>query len=86
MPAKRRPRASWRWRTLEDLDPGLRLAVEKAGSMTNLARLIGIAPQAIAQWDIVPINRVLDVERETGVDRRDLRPDMFRRRPLRKSA
>jgi DNA-binding transcriptional regulator YdaS (Cro superfamily) len=80
MPAKRRPRASWRWRTLEDLDPGLRLAVEKAGSMTNLARLIRIAPQAIAQWDIVPINRVLEIEKATGVDRELLRPDMFKRR------
>ncbi len=80
MPVKRRPKAAWRWRTLEDLDPGLRLAVEAAGSMTNLARMIGIAPQAIAQWDVVPINRVLEVEKATGVDRELLRPDMFRRR------
>jgi DNA-binding transcriptional regulator YdaS (Cro superfamily) len=48
--------------------------------MTNLARLIHIAPQAIAQWDIVPINRVLEIEAATGVDRERLRPDMFKRR------
>jgi DNA-binding transcriptional regulator YdaS (Cro superfamily) len=80
MPVKRRRKPAWRWRSLADLDPGLRAAVEAAGNMTNLARMIGIAPQAIAQWGPPPINRVLEIEKATGVDREILRPDMFKRR------
>jgi DNA-binding transcriptional regulator YdaS (Cro superfamily) len=71
---------AWRWRRLDDLDPGLRAAVKAVGSMSNLAALLGIAPQAIAQWDVVPIARVLEIERITKVDRERLRPDMFKRR------
>jgi DNA-binding transcriptional regulator YdaS (Cro superfamily) len=80
MAAKRR-RATWRWRSPEDFDPGLRLAVKAAGgTMTDLARLLGIAPQAIAQWDEIPAGRILDIERVTKVDREKLRPDLYRRR------
>ena len=69
-----------RWRHPEQLNPGLRLAVEAAGgSMTDLARLLGIAPQAVAQWDEVPAGRILDVERVTKVARERLRPDLYRR-------
>ena len=71
---------AWRWRRPDDLDPGLRAAVKAVGSMSNLAHLLNIAPQAIAQWDIIPIQRVLEIERITKVDRERLRPDMFKRR------
>jgi DNA-binding transcriptional regulator YdaS (Cro superfamily) len=69
-----------RWRRLDDLEPGLKAAVKAVGSMSNLASLLGIAPQAIAQWEQIPINRVLEIEKITKVDRERLRPDMFRRR------
>lgn len=69
------------WRQPEQLDPGLRLAVEAAGGrMAQLARLLEIAPQAIAQWDRIPAARILDVERVTKIDREQLRPDLYRRR------
>ena len=65
----------------EHFNPGLRLAVEAAGgSMSHLARLLDITPAAIAQWDKIPLKRVLDVERVTKVDREQLRPDFYRRR------
>lgn len=36
-----------------------------------------ISPQAISQWRQVPAERVLDVERVTGVSRHRLRPDLY---------
>jgi DNA-binding transcriptional regulator YdaS (Cro superfamily) len=36
-----------------------------------------ITPQAISQWKQVPAERVLDVERITGVPRHELRPDIY---------
>lgn len=33
--------------------------------------------QAVSQWQRVPAERVLDVERLTGISRHDLRPDVF---------
>ena len=43
----------------------------------RLARaLAGITPQAISQWRQVPAERVLEVERVTGIARESLRPDL----------
>lgn len=58
---------------------GLHRAIEAAGSAAELARRIGIAPQAVTQWDEVPLKRVLIVEKVTGVPREILRPDMYQR-------
>lgn len=46
---------------------------------TGLSRALntGITPQAIAQWKHVPAERVLDVEKATGVPRHRLRPDLY---------
>jgi hypothetical protein len=81
MPGKRkrrRPGAAWRWRTLEDFDPGLRAAIKAMGSATHLAAAIGVAPQAIAQWTAVPIDRMEAVSDATGVPRHKLRPDIYK--------
>lgn len=40
---------------------------------------IAITSQAISQWKRVPAERVLDVERVTGISRHDLRPDLYPR-------
>jgi DNA-binding transcriptional regulator YdaS (Cro superfamily) len=47
------------------------------GSASELARRLGITPAAVLQWDEVPIRRVPDVERISGVSRHELRPDFF---------
>ena len=52
-------------------------AIRAAGNAGNLARQLGINPQAISQWDKVPPLRVLEVERWTGVPRHELRPDIY---------
>lgn len=41
-----------------------------AGLMSN------ITPQAISQWKQVPVERVIEVERVTGISRHILRPDL----------
>jgi hypothetical protein len=75
---KKQPRS---WRHAEQLEPGLRLAVEAAGgTITALADLLGIRPQAVAQWDGIPTGRILEIEKVTGVDRAKLRPDLYKRR------
>lgn len=56
------------------------------GGMTNaeLARRLGITKHAVGKWrkrGWVPAERVLAVERETGVSRHDLRPDLYPREP-----
>jgi DNA-binding transcriptional regulator YdaS (Cro superfamily) len=61
---------------MEKISPGL----EKAFSATRrseLAAHLGITAQAISQWRQIPVSRVLDVERVTGVPREELRPDVY---------
>lgn len=52
-------------------------AKEAVGGPGALARELGISKQAVAQWPRVPAERVLDVERITGVSRHQLRPDIY---------
>lgn len=60
------------------MEEALDRAKKSAGGPVGLAgKLGGITPQAISQWKRVPVGRVLDVERITGVSRHDLRPDIF---------
>jgi len=54
---------------------------EKVGGITKLAALIGVQHQSIYSWRRVPAERVLDIERITGVSRHDLRPDLYPREP-----
>lgn len=61
----------------EKTDTGLKRALEAAGTGEKLAAALEITPQAISQWERVPLSRVFEVERITGVPRHDLRPDFF---------
>jgi DNA-binding transcriptional regulator YdaS (Cro superfamily) len=58
---------------------GVEAAVEAAGGVRPLGRLLGISHQAIVQWDEIPAGRLLEIERLTGVPRETLRPDLYRR-------
>lgn len=61
----------------------LRRAIKAAGGQCALASKIGIRQNAISNWlrrrKKVPAERVLMVERFTGVSRHDLRPDIYPR-------
>jgi DNA-binding transcriptional regulator YdaS (Cro superfamily) len=48
-----------------------------AGAVTALARALGITPSAISQWRRPPAERVLAIEAAVGIDRHELRPDIF---------
>lgn len=58
-------------------DTGLQEAIRAAGSVSELARRIGITQPSISGWDRVPTDRVAAVEKATGVSRAVLRPDLF---------
>jgi len=59
----------------------LRTAVKTAGkavgSMSQLARVLGLSSAAIAQWKRIPAERIIEIERVTGVRREVLRPDLY---------
>ena len=52
-------------------------AAEKAGGVVALARELGIKHNALYSWNRVPAERVLDIERITGISRHEQRPDIF---------
>ncbi len=54
---------------------------EERGRGSDLAREVIVTPGAIWQWadSQVPAERVLEVERVTGISRHDLRPDLYPR-------
>lgn len=53
-------------------------AIRAAGSLSNLARAAGVTRSAVSQWDVIPLDRVLEIERNAGIPREQLRPDFFR--------
>lgn len=60
------------------MEQALEIAIDRAGGATKLAKAIGgITPQAISQWKVCPVNRVVQVEGATGISRHELRPDIF---------
>jgi DNA-binding transcriptional regulator YdaS (Cro superfamily) len=51
----------------------------RRGLQGEIAAALGITHGAVSQWRRVPAERVLEVERITGVSRHDLRPDLYPR-------
>jgi DNA-binding transcriptional regulator YdaS (Cro superfamily) len=52
-------------------------AVEAAGGVTKLAEALSITRSAVSQWDEIPMERVFEVSRVTGVPVHELRPDLI---------
>lgn len=50
-------------------------------TLDDLAPQLGIVASALSKWERkrVPAERVLEVERATGISRHDLRPDIYPR-------
>ena len=61
------------------MNAGLKWAIEIAGSQVKLAKLLGITHQAINKWTVVPVHRIIAIERATGVPRSLLRPDLYKK-------
>ncbi|WP_459676160.1 YdaS family helix-turn-helix protein [Acidisoma sp. 7E03] len=47
------------------------------GMSAKITREIGLSRGTVSQWRRIPAERVLDVERITGISRRELRPDLY---------
>lgn len=58
-----------------------RTAIKRAGGAVAVAREFGLTRQAVAKWEEVPAERVLVVERLSGVSRYELRPDIYGEAP-----
>lgn len=60
-------------------DAGVQRALDALGwgATVEIAAALGITSQAVTQWRRIPAERVLDVERITGVPRHELRPDLY---------
>jgi DNA-binding transcriptional regulator YdaS (Cro superfamily) len=62
---------------------GIHEYLQKRGATAQLARELGVTHAAVRQWmsSRVPAERVVEVERATGIDRELIRPDLYRRDP-----
>lgn len=58
-------------------DAGLIKALSTVGSISELARRIGLSRQAVSNWEKIPAEMVPKVEKAIGVDRAELRPDLW---------
>lgn len=59
----------------------LRKAIKTAGGRGRFAREMRVTRQAIEQWFTrgIPAERVMQIERLTGIPRHELRPDIYPR-------
>jgi DNA-binding transcriptional regulator YdaS (Cro superfamily) len=73
MPPNRKSRA----KKLTKRDDGIALAIKKAGGVRALARMLGVAHQALMGWRRIPASRILQIEMLTGIPREKLRPDLY---------
>jgi DNA-binding transcriptional regulator YdaS (Cro superfamily) len=48
------------------------------GLGAKITRELGLSRGAVSQWTRVPAERVIEVERITGIPREELRPDLYR--------
>ncbi len=58
-------------------DQGLEEAIRAVGSVSELARRLGISQPSVSNWSRIPAERVLSVESITNVPRSVLRPDLY---------
>lgn len=60
----------------------IRTVIDAAGGCAALAAELGICRQTVHRWKKVPSDRVLMVARITGLDEKDIRPDVFTIQPV----
>jgi DNA-binding transcriptional regulator YdaS (Cro superfamily) len=58
-------------------EKALKRAIRLAGGARPLAARLSITRQAVESWVVAPATRAARIEAETGVQRVELRPDIF---------
>jgi DNA-binding transcriptional regulator YdaS (Cro superfamily) len=56
-------------------------AASKVGGLVALARKLGISHQSFYSWRRIPAERVIEIEKATGIPRQQLRPDLYPAKP-----
>ncbi|MFC6487329.1 YdaS family helix-turn-helix protein [Nitratireductor sp. GCM10026969] len=63
---------------------------ETGDTLEKLARHLNVHKTTIMRWEngevLIPVDRLADVERITGIPRHDLRPDIFGAAPAKEPA
>lgn len=62
-----------------DATEGVTLLRRVPRMVTKLAREMKISRTAIYGWKVVPAERIIEVERHSGIPRELLRPDLYER-------
>ncbi len=65
---------------MHNREPGLKAAIAAAGGINALAHRLGINGPSVHRWRRVPQDRIVQIEREVGVPRAVLRPDLYEER------
>jgi DNA-binding transcriptional regulator YdaS (Cro superfamily) len=57
----------------------IKKVVDAAGGTTRLAEILGIRPQAVSQWKVIPVKHVLAIEKalRSKITRYQMRPDIY---------
>jgi DNA-binding transcriptional regulator YdaS (Cro superfamily) len=50
------------------------------GMAAKIAASLKIYRGSVSKWQRIPAERVVDIERITGIPREELRPDLYRRK------
>jgi DNA-binding transcriptional regulator YdaS (Cro superfamily) len=47
------------------------------GSMSKLAKHLGVTRAAVSHWKVVPFKHLAEISKLTGIPRSELRPDLY---------
>jgi hypothetical protein len=61
----------------EPMDEALQAVITVMGGRVELARSLGLKYRSVLDWRRVPVERLIQIERITGIPRQRLRPDVF---------
>lgn len=53
-------------------------AIKACGGTGRVTRALGVTRQTLHQWEVVPVARLPEIEHLSGIDRKVIRPDVFR--------
>lgn len=51
--------------------------LKEYGGVSALAGILGVSRQAVWQWEQIPLKYLRQIEKDTGIPRQLLRPDLY---------